>query len=73
MCSYILSVVYICPIISCLKGSVLSYSTHIWNAYVAGNLLKIKKTRKMKHAYNNDKTRLIIFNDSQNRALHELK
>ncbi len=39
---------------------VLSYSTHKWNAYVAGNLLKIKKTRKMKHAYNRDKTRLII-------------
>ncbi len=31
MCSYIISVVYICRIISCLKG----------NAYVAGNLLKI--------------------------------
>ncbi len=39
---------------------VLSYSTHIWNAYVAGNLLKIKKTLKMKHAYNKAKTRLII-------------
>ncbi len=39
---------------------VLSYSTHIWIAYVAGNLLKIKKTKKMKHAYNKDKARLII-------------
>ncbi len=38
---------------------VLSYSTHIWNAHVAGNLLKIK-TRKMMHAYINDKTYLII-------------
>ncbi len=38
---------------------VLSYSTHVWNAYVAGNLLKIKNA-KMKHAYNKDKTRLII-------------
>ncbi len=37
---------------------VLTYSTHIWNAHVAGNLLKIK-TRKMKHAYNKDETRLI--------------
>ncbi len=39
---------------------VLSYSKHIWNAYVAENLLKIKKTLKMRHAYNNDKTHLII-------------
>ncbi len=40
--------IYICHIISCLKGIcfVLSYSTHIWNAYVAGNLLKIKKREK---------------------------
>ncbi len=38
---------------------VLSYSTHIWNAYVAGYLLKIK-TRKMMHAYNKDKTHSII-------------
>ncbi len=45
-----------------LKGIyfVLSYSTHIWNAYVAGNLSKFKKTQKMMHAYNKDKTRLII-------------
>ncbi len=39
---------------------VLSYVIHIRNAYVAGNLLKIKKTRKMKDVYNRDKTRLII-------------
>ncbi len=39
---------------------VLSNFTHIWNAHVAGNLLKIKKTRKMKHAYNKDKTGSII-------------
>ncbi len=38
---------------------VLSYSTPIWNAYVAENLLR-KKTRKMMHAYNKDKTCLII-------------
>ncbi len=25
---------------------VLSYSTHIWDAYVAGNLIKIKKKRE---------------------------
>ncbi len=37
---------------------VLSYSTHIWSAHVAGDLLK--KTRKMKHAYNKEKTRSII-------------
>ncbi len=37
---------------------VLSYSTHTWNANVAGNLFK--KTGKMKHAYKKDKTRSII-------------
>ncbi len=39
---------------------VLSYFTHIWNAHVAENLLKTKKTRKMKHAYLKDKACLII-------------
>ncbi len=39
---------------------VLSYSTQRWNACVAGNFFKIKKTGKMKHAYNKDKTCLII-------------
>ncbi len=39
---------------------VLSYPTHIWSAYVAGNLLKIKKREKMKHVCKKDKTRLII-------------
>ncbi len=38
---------------------VLSYSTHVLNAYVAGNLLKIKNAKTM-HAYNKEKTRLII-------------
>ncbi len=38
-------------------GFVFSYSTHIRNAYVAGILLKIKK---VKHACNNAKIRLII-------------
>ncbi len=38
---------------------VLSYSTHKWNAYVAGNLLKIK-TGKIRHVYNKDKARSII-------------
>ncbi len=45
---------------------VLSYSTHIWNAYIAANLLKIKKEKKKKHACNKDKTHSIIF-------FHELK
>ncbi len=47
MCSYIISVVYKCPIISCLKGVALLY--HIPRTYgmhVAGNLLKIKKREK---------------------------
>ncbi len=38
---------------------VLSYFTHIWNAHVAGNLLRIKNA-KMKYAYNKDKTGSII-------------
>ncbi len=36
---------------------VLSYFTHIWDAYVAEKLFK--KTRRMKHAYNEDKARLL--------------
>ncbi len=36
---------------------VLSYPTHMWNAYVAEIFLKIIK---MRHAYKKDKTRLII-------------
>ncbi len=39
---------------------VLSYSAHMWNAYVAGNLVKIYKTGKPMHVYNKDKTRSII-------------
>ncbi len=62
MCSYIISVVYICSIISFLKGFNLFY--HIPHTFVMHNVdensLKIKKTRKMMHAYNKDKTRLII-------------
>ncbi len=30
---------------------VLSYSTHIWNAYIAGHLLKIKKQDIIRHKY----------------------
>ncbi len=45
---------HVLDIISCLKGF-----TQRWNAYVAGNLLKIRNG-KMKHAYNKDKTRPII-------------
>ncbi len=66
MCSYIISVVYTCRIIYIyhilFEGIyfVLSYSTHIGNAYAAGNALKIKKQKKMKQAYNKDKTRSII-------------
>ncbi len=60
ICSYILSVVYICPIISCLKGVALFY--HIPHTYGIHVSLEIyKKTRKIKHAYNKAKTRLIIF------------
>ncbi len=50
MCSYIISVVYICRIISCVEGFTLFYHiphthTHTWKAYVAGNLLKIKNRK----------------------------
>ncbi len=60
MFSYIMSVVCRCPIISCLKGFALFYQIPHTYAYIAGNLLKIKKTGKMKHAYSKDKTRSII-------------
>ncbi len=48
MCSYIIYVVYIVVYMSyhiLFEGVcfVLSYSTHIWNAHVARNLLKMKK------------------------------
>ncbi len=39
----------------------LPYSTQTWNAYFIERLLKIKKTGKIKHAFNKDKTRSIIF------------
>ncbi len=45
MCSYIIFVVYIYMSYYILFERVcfvLSYSKHIWNAYVAGNLLTIK-------------------------------
>ncbi len=63
MCSYMISVVYIYMSNHILFEEiyfVLSYSTPIMNAYVAGNLLKIKKTEKMKHAYNKDKARSVF-------------
>ncbi len=47
MCFYIISVVYICCFISCLKGFPLfDHIPHTWKAHVAGNLLKIKKQEK---------------------------
>ncbi len=53
MCSYIISVVYICRIISCLKGFTLLYHIpHTYGMHTYG-------TGKMKHAYNKDKTRSI--------------
>ncbi len=44
MFSYI---IFVCRIISFFEGIyfVLSYSTHKWNAYIAGNLLKIKNAK----------------------------
>ncbi len=60
MCSYIISGAYICPILFEGICFVLLYSTPILNAYVAGHLLKIKKTRKTKHVYNKDTTLLMI-------------
>ncbi len=37
----------------------LLYSTQRRNAHVAEHFLKVKKTGKVKHTYNKDKTRLI--------------
>ncbi len=45
MCSYIISGIHIGHILFEGVCFVLSYSTHIWNAHVAGNLLKIKNAK----------------------------
>ncbi len=55
MCSCIISVAYICHIISRLKEFALFY--HIPHTY--GMHMSLE-TRKMKHAYNKDQIRLII-------------
>ncbi len=61
MCSYIISVVYICPIISCLKGFALFYHIpHTYGIHMSLEIYYKEKTRTMKHAYNKDETRLII-------------
>ncbi len=61
MCSYIISIVYICPFISCLKGFALFYHiTHTYGMHMSLEIYQKLKTQKMKHAYNKDKTRLII-------------
>ncbi len=60
MCSYIISVVYICHI-SCLKGFTLFYhSPHTYGMHMSLEIYQKLKTQKMKHAYNKDKTFLII-------------
>ncbi len=64
MCSYIISVVHIVHMSYHILFKEIYFdllcSSHIWSAYVAGNLIKIKKTGKMKYAYNKDKTLSII-------------
>ncbi len=47
MCSYEISVGYICRIMSCLKGFALfNHIPHTYGMHVAGNLLKIKNAKK---------------------------
>ncbi len=61
MSSYKISVGYICRIISCLKGFALfNHIPHTYGMHMSREIYKKLKTRKMKHAYNKDKTRLII-------------
>ncbi len=62
MCSHIISVVYTCRIISCLKGFAFFYHiphTHM-ECICRWKFIKNKKTQKMMHVYNKGKTRLII-------------
>ncbi len=47
MCSYIISVVYICRIISCLKGFALFYHIpHTYGMHMSLNFLRNKKREK---------------------------
>ncbi len=50
----------------------LSYSTHIWNAYIAGNLLKIKKQEKWSMPITRTKHVHLFWKDKQNVTFHEL-
>ncbi len=61
MCSYIISVVYMCRIISCLKGFVMFIIFHTYMECICRwKFIKNKKNAKMKHSYDKDKTCLII-------------
>ncbi len=51
----------ICRIISCLKGLTLFYHvSHKDGMHISLGINNKQNTRKMKHAYNGDKTRSII-------------
>ncbi len=52
---------------------VLSYFTHILNAHVAGNLLKIKKREKWSMLITKIKQVQLFWTDSQKVMFHELK
>ncbi len=45
----------------------------VWNAYAAGNLLKIKKREKRSMPVTNKKNVWLFWNDSQKVACYELK
>ncbi len=52
---------------------VLSYSAHVWNAYVAGNLLKLKNWKKWSMPTTKTKHFHLFWKDSQNVTFHEPK
>ncbi len=78
MCCYIISVVYIyiykyMSYHILFEGiySELSYSTHMWNAYVGGNLLKRKKREKWSMPITKENQVQLFWKD--NLTFHELK
>ncbi len=62
MCSNLISVVYMCRIISCLKKFTLFYHIpHKGGMHMSMEIyLKNNTRQKLRHAYNKDKTRSTI-------------
>ncbi len=64
---------YICaPVFEGVKFD-LSCSTHIWNAYIGGNLLKIKKQEKGSMPITKTKHVQLFWKDNQDVKFHEPK